>query len=129
MDISVNFSHTDAPEYVRDHLAEWISQQLSDLEPEHNLQVKLYCSKECATAHGDGSQFKCRVLASAPWISSPIVVRTTGDKCWETIVDCCHILRQQVAKSRKKLRNHRHELQTELVAETFDDRMNVGLYN
>ena len=108
MRTTANFAHTDAPEYLRDHIRNWVESAVKDLDPENRLKVDLFCSKESARHNNSDAKFKCVIFAKAPWLGKTITIESMGQSCWGTILDCSRRLRQQVSRKRKMRTHYKH---------------------
>lgn len=110
MEIKLHFSHTEVPEDVRLHIESWLYEHLSDHEPKQNLQVELFCTKDCEKPKSGDARFKVSMIGRAPWLKKTLTVKSSGLECWGTILDCTHRFRQQLSKQRRRVFNDRRKV-------------------
>jgi len=103
MDVVLNFSNTRASSDARNAIRTWFHKFLQKFDERGELQVDVYCSKKNHNSFTPGEKFLCVVSARASWLMAPVTIRVKGENCWNTLVDACAVLRQQLQKNKKKL--------------------------
>lgn len=103
MDMVLNFSNATASFESRNAIQQWYFKFLEKLDQRGDLKVEVYCSKKNHNSFTPGEKFLCVVSARASWLLAPVTIRIKGENCWNTLIDACAVLRQQLKKNKKKL--------------------------
>lgn len=106
MNVNLQFSHVEVPEYLRYNIEGYVNEIFGGLAQKPNLFVDLFCKKE-VTNKTNGEKFKCHIEAHAPWLRKKLYVQVTGDQCWDTITAATALMKKKIFSQKKS--NHRQK--------------------
>lgn len=101
-------------EETRAALHEWIAYQFRDLEKHGHISLQFTCTTESSRTETHGPIFDCHIRASATWLSKDMFMRTTGADYLGAAHECCHQIKEQMARQTKKLKTSRRPLRSQM---------------
>lgn len=127
MNINLNFSQIEVPDYLRVNIEGFLEEAMGDFSKNDKLFLELYCKKECKESKHHNDKFKCHLIADAPWMTKKVYVHAEGDECWETIVEATSKIKRKIFKMKRQRVTQRSKNNRLSDVETSEHEQVVGL--